>query len=185
VERTRRAFTLVELLVITAVGLMLLAIVFAVLQQKREHERRRARCIGNLKHIGLAMRLYSGDNKERFPTDQAATTIGSFALLTNTYQTAYKVWTCRADIGVTAGSPTQPFTRANVSFAYGGFGLTETVQPDTPLACDRTTGNITSANPWSGNKWTHRSTGGFVVYADGHVAWVTNMEPPMYRGKNP
>lgn len=151
---------------------------------------RRSSCLNNLKQIGLAMRLYSADYDERFPCDSAGTTVGSFALLTNKYQTSYKTWICPSDSStISAGSPTSPFTSNNTSYAYGGFGLSETAQPDTPIAADRSSscvgvwGDIVS--PYAGNRWTHKSDGGNVLFADGHVAFQKTFVPPMYLGKNP
>ena len=149
-------------------------------------ERRRAAfCLNNLKQIGLAMRLYSGDCTEAFPCDSKATTLGSFALLTNNYQTSYATWVCPNDVGVTPGSPNTPFTSAHLSYAYGAFGMAETTQPDTPLACDRSSGDIRSATPYATNRWTHRSIGGNVLFADGHVAFQKKFVPPLYNAKNP
>lgn len=143
-------------------------------------------CLNNVKQIGLSLRLYSGDFQKRFPCDAAGTAIGSFTLLTNLYQTSYKTWVCPSDLGVYPGGPTYPLSRTNLSYAYGGFGLTEETQPDTPLICDRSSaGDPTGVTPWKYNKWTHKSDGGNVLYADGHVAWVKTMDVPMYRGKNP
>lgn len=182
---TTVGFTLVELLVITGVGLLLLAIVLAVLPHERDSQRRRTRCLNQLKQIGISIRLYREDYL-RFPTAGAPpNTRDSFALLTNGYQTSYGTWICRADIGVSPATPSGPFTPTNISYAYGGFGLTDKVQPDTPIACDRTSGILTSTTPWKGNKWTHRGDGGNVLYADGHVAFTRTMNPPMYHGKNP
>ena len=183
-HRGTLGFTLVELLVIAAVGLLFIGVILAVVPQRIE-AKRRSTCLNNLKQIGLAMRLYSGDCTEKFPCDKAVTTVGSFALLTNTYQTNYKTWICPRDKGVTSGSSDRTFTSKNVSYAYGGFGLSETVQPDTPVACDRTTGNLTSARPYDGNRWTHKTAGGNVLFADGHVAWKQTMDVPLYHGKNP
>lgn len=150
------------------------------------HEKaRRASCLShNLKQIGLSLRLYSGDHKEWYPTDPTATTVGSLALLTNKYNVDFTSWVCPTDRGVTVGSA-QEFTSANCSYAYNGFGLTENVKRDTPLMCDRTTGDIRSTTPWQSNRWTHKSEGGNVLYADGHVGWHKQLAVPMYRGKNP
>lgn len=142
-------------------------------------------CFNNIKQIGLSIQLYAGDYGGRYPSDAAATTVGSFALLANKYQTSFKTWICRSDTGMVVGSSNQPLTRKNISYAYGGFGLTESVQPDTPIACDSTSGDVTSTMPYQGNTWTHKSDGGNVLYADGHVAFVMTMNPPMYRGRNP
>ncbi|MSR64948.1 MAG: type II secretion system protein [Verrucomicrobiae bacterium] len=177
-------FTLTQLLVLIAVVSVLLAMLTTAAYKPRE-KALRSSCLGNLKQIGLSIRLYSGDNKERFPTDALGTTLGSFALLTNNFQTSYMKWVCPSDRGITPGATNRPWTRKNLSYAYGGFGLTESVQPDTPLACDRTSGDVTGATPYVNNKWTHKSEGGNVLYADGHVGWTKELAVPMYRGKNP
>lgn len=131
------------------------------------------------------MRLYSGDNSERFPCDPAETTVGTFALMFSNYVGAYSALICPSDVGVRPGSSLQPLSAKNLSYAYNGFGLTESVQPDTPLIADRTSGNIRSSHPYDGNRWTHKQDGGFVLFADGHAAWTKTLQPPMYRGKNP
>jgi len=41
------------------------------------------------------------------------------------------------------------------------------------------------ARPYANNKWTHKTDGGCVLFADGHVAWQREFRPPMYNGKNP
>jgi len=162
---------------------------------------RRAGCLCNLKSLGLAIRLYSVEQNERFPTDALKTTVSSFALLTNAYLTpqkenvvylsSHKTLMCPTDTGVSScgwGGPRGPanvFVPCRVSYAYGGFGLSETAQPDTPIACDRTTGDLRSARPYANNKWTHKTDGGCVLFADGHVAWQREFRPPMYNGKNP
>ena len=61
-------------------------------------------------------------------------TLAAFGLLTNWFQTSYPTWLCPSDVGVVPGSSTTAFTKANLSYAYGAFGMTENLQPDSPLA---------------------------------------------------
>lgn len=61
----RRAFTLIEVLVVTAIVAVLAAILFPVLASARAAARRAA-CIGNLRQIGLALGIYRQDWEE-FP----------------------------------------------------------------------------------------------------------------------
>lgn len=189
VAKIHKGFTLVELLLVVVVIAMIVLVILPPLRAAREKARRTS-CMCNLKQIGLAVRLYSGDNQQRFPTDITWTTKASWALLTNRYQTSHRTWTCPSDTGIascgaTSGLVPNPFTANLVSYAYGGFGLTESTQPDTPIACDRTSGEVTGVTPYTSNEWTHQSDGGNVLFADGHVAFQKTFVPPMYRGKNP
>lgn len=138
------------------------------------------------------MRLYSEDHKQWFACDAATTTMGSFALLTNKYQSSLLTWMCPTDTGYPTGClatshlpAINPFLTKQISYAYAGFGLSEAVQPDTPLMADRTSGDIRSSTPYVGNTQTHKEDGGCVVFADGHVAFQKKFIPPMYNGKNP
>jgi prepilin-type N-terminal cleavage/methylation domain-containing protein/prepilin-type processing-associated H-X9-DG protein len=65
--RTRKAgFTLVELLVVIGIIAVLVAILLPVLSRARENANRIA-CMSNLRQIGNAFFMYTGDNKGWFP----------------------------------------------------------------------------------------------------------------------
>lgn len=116
----------------------------------------------------------------------------SLGLMRNNYQTSLRGWMCPSDTGYPSGCSTvpyppepNPFVTKQFSYAYGAFGMTEEVQPDTPLAYDATTGDIRSTQPYRGNTRSHKQEGGYVLYADGHVEFIKLFPVPMYNGKNP
>jgi prepilin-type N-terminal cleavage/methylation domain-containing protein len=65
-NRRRRAFTLVELLVVIGIIAILIAILLPALQKAREQARIVA-CASNMRQIGLAMHMYANDNKGWMP----------------------------------------------------------------------------------------------------------------------
>ncbi|MGE0482342.1 MAG: DUF1559 domain-containing protein [Phycisphaerae bacterium] len=65
----RRGFTLIELLVVVAIIALLISILLPSLARAREAGRL-AKCLANLRTIGIAMHLYFGDNKDWFPFEK-------------------------------------------------------------------------------------------------------------------
>jgi prepilin-type N-terminal cleavage/methylation domain-containing protein/prepilin-type processing-associated H-X9-DG protein len=62
----RKAFTLIELLIVIAIIALLAAILFPVFARARESARR-ASCLSNLKQIGLGIMQYTQDYDDRLP----------------------------------------------------------------------------------------------------------------------
>lgn len=58
--------TVIELLVIIAILVLLAALLLPALAKSRPRSSR-ANCISNLKQVGLAFRMWSNDNRDRFP----------------------------------------------------------------------------------------------------------------------
>jgi len=104
-----RAMTMTDVLMVLATLMILAAIFFsAVMRQEPEGRTPRIQCVNNLKQVGLAAIIWSGDNNGKYPFQIAATNIGTrdfitgpnewrhFQIMSNELSTP-KVLTCPAD----------------------------------------------------------------------------------------
>ncbi|MBI4659351.1 MAG: prepilin-type N-terminal cleavage/methylation domain-containing protein [Verrucomicrobia bacterium] len=95
VVRRRFGFTLIELLVVTAIVGILMSLLFPALSQAKA-KAQEARCLNNLKQLGLATLMYAEDHRGLVQVDaplERGVTWGSI-LSTNQNLRPYEVFVC-------------------------------------------------------------------------------------------
>src|SRR3990170_4205966 len=93
-QKSRFGFTLIELLVVIAIIAMLAAILFPVFLKARS-KWRDAKCVSNLRQIGMAVREYNSDWNDRYMLEASAPgRMRSFVALLHKYVKSPKVFFC-------------------------------------------------------------------------------------------
>jgi prepilin-type processing-associated H-X9-DG protein len=127
--RSGKAFTMIELLFVMVV-LFILAAIFLQPESGSKRKAQRINCVNNLKQIGLAFRIWKGNNGDRFPMEISATNADVMKLITN--DKAYVFWQmmsnelstpkilhCTADTEHAAATNfTTGFSDANISYFF-------------------------------------------------------------------
>ncbi len=201
----KKAFTLVELLVVITI----IVIIFAIMIPSPNHSDHRALqfvCMNNLKQIGLGLIMYSEDNKNQFPWQVSYSAIGTtetgkssvaanyFPMLTN-INAHPRMFICPADKTRTAATNFTNFSNSNLSYfvSVSATAFLRTNQSLLILAGDRHLSlNNLPAKPglcivetYSAPGWTRemhysRDEGprGNLLFADGHATSFSSSEIP-------
>ena|ERR1700744_988955 len=120
------AMTLFEVGVLVTIILVLVALLLPRLQRPR-HDRSRIICVNNLKQLGLAYRIWEGDNGDIYPMGISITNGGSmemvntgdvlqtFLVMSNELSTP-KILFCPADVSRHPATSFSGLSNANISY---------------------------------------------------------------------
>ncbi len=182
VTRSRRAFTLVELLVVITIIGILIALLLPAVQAAREAARR-SQCINNLKQLGLGLMNYE-QTQRTFPPPAISTNQASWLVLLLPYIEQGSLWE-------TFNFKTGPYSDADksrVSLTY----IDGIFCPSNANLADRKDGNSATSAYWSAHYYgvlgprgtnpitntaynctncTTESFGGYSI--DGAMLWTT------------
>ncbi|HEU5124056.1 MAG TPA: type II secretion system protein [Verrucomicrobiae bacterium] len=123
-----QAFTLFEVLIVIAVLIFFAALILPALHKAGSNKR--ISCVNNLKQVGLAYRVWSGDNGDKYPmavsTNQggsmeralAGDVVLTFQVMSNELSTP-KILVCPNDVQRKSGTNFTDLTKANISYFVG------------------------------------------------------------------
>ena len=162
-----RAFTLIELLVVIAIIAVLAALLLPVLGRAKDSART-TQCASNLRQLGLAMALYFGDNKDKYPPITYWTQFRQYSALAPHVANSRQLFICPSALGkrsLTEYDDIKPyFTITNQD---GSTWVTEYKFNDNPRLTDAGDSPLTPVAYVKVSHMSDLSSTEFVVAVDG------------------
>ena len=181
IRRSNAAFTLIELLTVVAIIGILAAIVIPSVGKARERAQR-AVDLSNIKQDIQAAIMYANDNKDKFPSTTAATTVPQWAYIVASaadINDPYFFIAKNDIIDITAPSAiyTVASSTKTIDSTFSGLSdLSVAVVAGgklgdpmtTPLVFTR---GLNTTGTWDASKGVYKADGGYIGFIGGNVAW--------------
>jgi prepilin-type processing-associated H-X9-DG protein len=182
-NRPNGGFSYIELLVSLAIIVILYA-VFLGPSSRQMQEKRKAECSHQLQQIYLSITAYAADHDGAYPSVRGAMSPSQpLSLLVPKYTSDTSIFICPGS-GDSALPGGQPFENRRISYAYY-MGLHSDAGVQAPVLSDAQISSTpkrkgdplfaTAKNEHPGNN--HRTFGGNVIFADGHVETTDGLAP--------